>query len=117
MRPALNVILSLHNDLLAHLECFAAASTQKGEVHTKALSPYNQHLHRGFKRGENLLKYQNVELLCFHRLRHSWMLEPLKSKCLCLLSEVLVLLSRKKPSLIFLGFQKVKEKLAFIFNA
>lgn len=30
MRPALNVILiSLHNDLLAHLECFAAASTHK----------------------------------------------------------------------------------------
>lgn len=45
------------------------------------------------------------------------MLEPLKSECFCSLSEVPVLLLRKKASPIFLGSQKMKEKIVFIFNA
>lgn len=67
------MLVSLHNDLLAHLECFAAAGTHEKEgdpaacFHMKTLSPYNRHFRRGFKRGEDLLKYQNVELLCLHR--------------------------------------------------
>lgn len=77
LRPALNAILiSLHNDLLAHLECFAAANTHKEKeggtlqhVFTrKHFHVTTRHLRGGFKRRENLLKYQNVELLYFHRV-------------------------------------------------
>ena len=111
------MLVSLHNDLLAHLECSAAVRTHEKEgdpaacFHTKTLSPYNRLFRRGFKRGEDLLKYQNVELLCPCGV--SWMVELLKS--LSTASECLCFLLRKKASPLFPESQKGKGKNRFRF--
>jgi hypothetical protein len=68
--------------------------------HRKALSHPRQPgiYKKDFKREKNLLKYQHVELLCSHCMGHSWILEPLKGEWSCSLSELLVLLLKKKAS-------------------
>lgn len=83
--------------------------------HTKALSPYNQHLRRVFRRRESHLKYQNVGLLCFHGVRHAGVPEPLKCERFYSLSEVPVLSLGKKTKSYIVGIPEGEGENRFHF--